>query len=121
MSVDALRAIVRSDLIEEIEARRAAQRTAAAKPGPASPKATIVSPPTLTRQAPASKPPTPPPVPKLSAMELIAKYTEGMDLREPVFPSLRAPTRAPSPKSVVDQDELAARAILDAARVARNR
>ena len=115
VSIDALRGSVRSDLIEEIEAQRAAQK-AAVKPAPVAPQPAIVSPPTPTRQAPAAPAPKPP---KPTGMALLMEMAAQIDRSEPVLPSLRNPPRAPTPKPAVDQDELAARTILDAGRIAR--
>lgn len=120
VSIDALRGIVRSDLIEEIEARRVAQKVVALKPAPAAPKPAVVSPPILTRQAAAPKPPTPPAAPKATGMALLLEMAARIDRSEPVFPSLRNPPRAPAPKPSADPGETAARAILEAGRIARN-
>lgn len=120
VSIDALRGIVRSDLLAEIEARRVAQKAAAVKPVPSAPKPAVVSPPVPTRQAPVPMPPKPRTPPKATGMALLIEMAAQSDRSEPVLPSLRNPPRAPLRKPSVDPAEMAARAILEAARIARN-
>lgn len=124
VSVDALRAVVRSDLLAEIEARRVAQKAAAtSRPAPDVPEPAVVLPPTPTRQAlvaPAPKPPTPPAAPKATGMALLLEMAAQNNRSEPVLPSLRNPPRAPASKPNADPAEMAARAILEAGRIARN-
>ena len=120
VSVDALRAIVRSDLLAEIEARRVAQKDAVTpKPTPVAPKPAVVSLPTPTRQAPTAPAPKPRTPPKATGMALLIEMAEQSDRIEPVLPSLRNPPRAPARKPSDDPDEMAARAILAAMNVAK--
>ncbi|MHB2207764.1 hypothetical protein [Methylobacterium sp. CM6257] len=114
VSIDALRAIVRSDLLREVEAAQAFSRAAVVKPAPPP----LKSAPSVPKVLAASllKPEA---APKLSATERLAQLAGKMDLREPVFPSLRGPAKKSG--SVVDHDELAVRAILEAGRAARGR
>jgi hypothetical protein len=110
VSIDALRAIVRSDLLRKAEAARIACRAAETKPIAAAKPAPKAPAPSNSKRRPA---------PQQSAMGRLMELAEKMDLREPVFPSLRKPVRTPGP--VVDYDEKAARAILEAGRIARGR
>lgn len=110
VSVDALRAVVRSDLLREIEAARVASKAATVKPVTAL---------RLAPKAAAPSFPKPRPAPRQSGMGLLMELAEKMDLREPVFPSLREPARKPA--LVVDPAETAAQAILKAGRLARGR
>ncbi|GJE37876.1 hypothetical protein KHHGKMAE_1940 [Methylobacterium persicinum] len=97
-----------------------AQKATAAKPVPSRLKPTAVSPPIPIRQAPTASPPMPPTPPKATGMALLMEMAAQIDRSEPVFPSLRNPPKKPAAKPVVDQDELAARLILEAGRIARN-
>ncbi|WCS26538.1 hypothetical protein LOK46_06795 [Methylobacterium sp. NMS14P] len=108
VSVDALRAVVRSDLLREVEAARVRGKAATVK--------TIAAlKPTLKATAPSL--PKPKPASPQSATGRLIELAEKMDLREPVFPSLREPARKPA--LVVDPAETAAQAILRAGRIAR--
>jgi len=106
VSVDALRAMVRSDLLAEIEAKRTTQKAIATKPVPAKP-------------LPASAKPRPTPVtPPLSGMDRLIEAAETMNFRDPVLPTLRNPLTSPT-KPAVDPHEAAAQMILAAGRAAR--
>lgn len=109
VSVDALRAVVRSDLLREIEAARVAGKAATVRP--------VIAPKPAPKAAAPSLP-KPRPGPQSATTRLI-ELAEKMDLRGPVFPSLRKPARKPAP--VVDPAEAAAQAILRAGRMARGR
>jgi len=110
VSVDALRAVVRSDLLREVEAARVAGKAAAVKP---------VAAPKPTPKATAPLIPKPRPAPQQSTTGRLMEMAEKMDLREPVFPSLREPAKKPA--LFVDPAETAAQAILRAGRIARGR
>ena len=110
-----------SDLLAEIEARRVAKKAAAVRPVPSAPKPALVAPPSPTRQAPAAMPPKPPTPPKASGMNLLYEMARQGNRIEPVLPSLRNPPPAPARKPSADPDETAARAILEAGRIARRR
>ncbi|MDP4021051.1 hypothetical protein Q8W71_00310 [Methylobacterium sp. NEAU 140] len=108
VSVDALRAVTRSDLLRELEAARIASKAATAMAAPVTPKPAPK--PTPARVKPQT-------APKPSATALLMELMDRAGPVEPVFPSLRnTPTK---PAQVVDQDEVAAQAILAAARLAR--
>lgn len=110
VSIDALRAIVRTDLLREVEAARIAGKASTVKPVIAPRPAPKAAPPSLPKSRPASP---------QSATGRLMELAEKMDLREPVFPSLREPARKPVP--IVDPAETAAQAILRAGRIARGR
>jgi len=109
-SLDALRAVVRSDLLREIDVVRIAPKIAPVKP------VTILKP---APKAAVPSLPKPQPAPPQSATGRLMELAETMDLREPVFPSLLEPVKKPT--LVVDPAETAAQAILRAGRIARGR
>lgn len=105
VSVEALRAVVRSDLMREIEAGRLAPKAAV----PPKPK---VLPTPVPKPA---APPAPKPTERQTATGRLMELAEKMDLRDPVFPSLREPARKPP----VAREEDAASFILASAKRAR--
>lgn len=120
VSIDALRAIVRTDLLREVEARRATSKVTTAGPARARDGADASE---LGSIAPQDAPiatavPTPRPPGSariISATQKLIELSEKIDPRESVFPSLRNANLRP----VADQEELAALAIIQARRVVR--